>query len=246
MDFIKKIKDFFGESNEVISSTVVALEERFTSPFYGYFVLAWFIVNWRLVYTAFFVGGTEVLEKENLLRNEYLFLNIPDVNTLAYWLHFIIFPFLITIFIFWVLPYISRFYYRQSIRNQKALKIIDLQERQEVKKEEKKLAVAEVAAIEQKAKKAKQIKKVSAETPEVLWAIEYSEFEKNPLINEFISVVKKVYQSDTDWIQISTSMGAFLDLNGLGSVSRGYQTRVTLTAKGKFFVKKYLQKNPII
>lgn len=197
-----------------------------------------------MIYTAFFVRGEDLFLRNHLLSNEYLFINIPSISTWSYWSHFLIYPFLATIFIFWVMPFITRPFFLKNIRNKKALKLIELIETREIKKEEKKLVIAEKDLIEEESRKAKQMKKTAVETPEVLWAIEYSEFEKKPLISEFSDVVKKVYKNDSEWLVLSTAMKAFIDLNGLGSVENGYPNTVNLTLKGKFFVKKYLERNP--
>lgn len=240
---IGMVRGILGTDNELTDSIVIASEERITSPFYGYFVISWIIVNWRLIYIAFFVRGEDIFKKTNLLSNEYLFFNIPSFRTVGYWLDFLIYPFIATLFIFWLMPYITRIYFLKNIRNKKALKLIELNENKEIKKEEKELVVAEKNLIKEEVEKAKQIKRAIIEAPEVLWLKEYEQFVKNNLFYEFKKVMQKVYQIDSQ-VTLSASMVAFLDLNDIGSVA-GWQQNVTLTDKGKFFARRFLENNPI-
>jgi hypothetical protein len=246
MDKITKFyNDILGTGNELVDSVSLSVEDRLTSPFYGYFITSWMIINWRLIYIAFFVRGEDIYKKTGLISNEYLFLNVPTFGTWTWLLHFFVYPFTVTLFIFWIMPFVTRPYFRKNIKNRKALKLIELNESREIKKGEKELVIAEKNLIKEEVDKAKQIKRASAETPEVLWEKEYLDFKNNPLYKEFKVVISHVFDSGGGGHQgLSVSMIAFLDLNNLGT-GNGYNKSVVLNQKGKFFAKKYLEDNPL-
>ena len=242
----KILKNVVGEKNELTDSLNLVLEERLSSPFWGYFITSWIVINWKLFYIALFVKGDEILKKTGQLSNEYLFSNIPNSNTYDYWFHFAILPFLVTISIFWLMPYLTRIFFKKNIRNQKILKSIEIQENTKVIKDEVKLVKEENALIQESIEKRKQIRIAQDETPEVIWEREYHAFEKNSLFKDFSSVVRKTYDNQAGFLPLSLPMVAFLDLNELGSVEENDYNRATsvsLTPKGKFFAKKYLEKN---
>lgn len=251
MDFFKKFKDFFGESNEIASSTAIAFEERLTSPFYGYFILAWAVVNWRLLYIAFFISGEEIYKQEGMLRNEYLFVNIPGIDTFAYWLHFLVYPFAITVFIFWIFPKVTRIYYKKSLRNQKDLNIIKLSEIEKEKKKEKDLVATDTDLLKIKVENEKQKRIAEGEAPEVIWGNEFEEFRNSPLFSKMGQVKRVVYENAGKTYQwmggryiriIDSDILAFADTRNLVQISGVSQEeeRVELTSKGKFFFSKYI------
>ncbi len=138
-DTWENIKSVLGASNEFLDSAEIALNERITSPFYGYFVVAWLLFNWRLLYDAFFVDQEILYKKTGLLRSEYLNSLFPNPLSVEFVAHSLVFPLLLTILFFWIFPYGTRIFYRKSIKNQIELKIIELQETQKEKREEKNL-----------------------------------------------------------------------------------------------------------
>ena len=176
MKILEPIKEFFGEKNEVVTSFNIALEERITSPFYGYFIVSWLIINWKILYVAFFVSQDKIFEKLGLLRHEYLSISFPSFSSFHHLLYFLLYPLLLTIFFFWIFPFFSRKFYRKSLKNQKALRIIEIQETTEQRKEEKKLVREEKELIKEKAEKAKETKKAEREDPAILWEREFTEF----------------------------------------------------------------------
>ncbi len=245
------IKDFLGDSNEFIESATIAAEDRITSPFYGYFLISWFIFNWKIVYVAFFIDQTKLYEKTGLLRNEYLNSIIPSHLSWNFWFYFAICPFLLTVFFFWISPYFTRHFFRKNIRNKKQLKIIELQESQEVKKEEKALVKAETALIEEKVEKVKREKKAVKETPEVIWENEFEIFRKHPIYSGMDSLKKILYERSgltREWdgnqyrLMINSDILAAADSRGLVEIQgSGKLEKIELTPKGKFFMAKFLE-----
>ena len=60
------------ERNEMLSSLKSMISERIGSPMYGTFIIAWCVTNWKAIYTTLFVGQTEIIEKTELLKIEYI------------------------------------------------------------------------------------------------------------------------------------------------------------------------------
>lgn len=247
-DFFRNIKDFFGEQNELIQATDNALKDRITSPFYGYFLISWILVNWQIVYVAVFVNQDLIYRESSLLRNEYVMDLFPTGFCFVF--DFFILPALITILFFWVFPFITRIFYRKNIRNQKALRVIELQESREEKEKEKELVVEETALITKEIEKAKEEKRAEAETPEVIWEREFESFQKTEFYSKFNQILDGVYKysgkSRVDSkhgltgfyeFEIDTDVLAYCDTIGLISLESGFQ--FSLTPKGRFFARKY-------
>lgn len=238
---IKTMREIFGETNEFISSTQMALEERITSPFYGYFFVSWFLWNWQLFYVAFFLDQRNVFEKTGLLRNEYLISLFPDSYSFELLLHFFIGPLVLTVLFFWLFPYGTRLFFRKSIKNQKALRVIELQESQQETREEKSLVKAETALIKEKIEKAKEEKKAKDETPEVLWEEEFEnlfvnnrfEFSKLEKLQNYAYTT--MYLADSQIKEIS-----FFHIAGLFEFADN-KAKIILTNKGKFFLKRFVE-----
>jgi hypothetical protein len=242
---LKKLKDFFGENNELVQSTQGAVNDRITSPFYGYFLIAWLLVNWRFLYAAFFINEDVLFAKKGLLRDEYINLIFPHtvVNLVLYSL---LIPIGITFLFFWLFPYGTRIFYRKSIKNQKALRIIELQEMQQEKREEKKLVKEELEILETQVQRAKQEKIVGKDKPEFLWDREFSELKKSKVYENFKTIYELIYshdgivEEDYGIRNISVDALAYAHSNGLLEYKSGTTNIVALTDKGKYFVKLYL------
>ncbi len=244
---IKSIKDFFGEENELVTSTNDAIQERISSPFYGYFLFTWLLTNWKLVYAAFFLNQEEVFIKTGLLRNEYLETLFP--KNWEIFLNFVLIPIFLTFLIFWVFPYGTRLFFRKNIKNKKALKIIELQESQKEKKEEKELVQQETALIKEEIEKAKEEKKAAEENPEILWERDFKAFQKLALFRKFKQILDAIYENDGQTkahynsltqsydFKVDTDILIYSDTNGLISLGQG--AGIALTKKGRFFAQRH-------
>jgi len=227
---VQTIKEFFGDNNELVESTNIALKERIYSPFYGYFITAWVFINWKLLYIAFFVGQDNILQKTGLLRYDYLRQFFPNHWSLDFWLNFIAYPLFATIIFFWFLPYVTRIYYRKSIKNQIKLKIIEIQETKKETKEEKELLVEEI-------KKAKEEKRAEKETPEILWKKEFEEFSKSRLFPSFSMIINSVYESGGYYrSRVPIDILSYADTQNLIKISGD---TISLTDKGKYFISSW-------
>jgi hypothetical protein len=73
------------------------LSQRISSPFYGALLVSWVLWNWKIVYLTFFVSEKAI----KLNKIDYIINNYSGFNTL------ILFPFLSTIVILTVIPFLT-------------------------------------------------------------------------------------------------------------------------------------------
>ena len=238
--FTDSLKSIIGDKHEVTEAIREALEDRVTSPFYGYFIISWLLVNWNYIYAALFVNAQYVFEKTGLLRNEYLFQEVLPAHLVSttYWLDFLVIPFIFTCAAFWLMPLLTRVFFRQHIRNKIKNEGIRAEEMAAEIKAEEKILEAEVS-------KAKVEKEAHQSTPEVLWKNEYKEFKENPLHKIFYNLIEHYYkhnaQIETQQGKIRNDLLVFCDVNKLINID---YNSFELTNKGKEFVKLYIQDSP--
>lgn len=237
----QKLKEFVGisDQNELLASAEMALSDRLASPFYGYFIISWLLVNWSLVYAALFINQEILFDKTGLLRTEYVTLFIPNVSSTDFWLQFIIGPIALSIIAIFFAPYGTRVFYRQSVRNRVALKVIELQELRQERKEEVALAKDETALIKSELDRAKIEREAARENPEVLWEQEFKKFLKNlPEVFKLPDLQQYAY-ANTYLSDSQKQRLAYLHLIGLINFYDPHH--VELTEKGKFFLRRYIE-----
>ena len=90
-------------------------------------------------------------------------------------------------------------------------------------------------------------KVAAAEAPEVLWESEYKEFTTHPLYRHFSKIIESIYEYHgktatvtrySQRFEIPKELLAFAHANELINFSED-NDRISLTVKGKFFVKKF-------
>lgn len=239
--------DWIGTDHEVTESVKEAVSERLYSPFYGYLLISWLIINWDYIYRALFVDGEQILEKTGLLKDEYL-LQVVLPNHLwsfEYWINFLILPMLLTTLAFWVMPYLIGIFYKKHIDNRVYYENIK-------NKALAKKVQQETAVLEAEQKKGAAIEKIKKTSPEVLWRSEFEEFKKNKeLYPKFQTMIDnfykyngyKTYQWGNDpWnsSDVDDSMIVYADVNNLIELNGN---SFNFTPKGKLFVKLYIDAN---
>lgn len=240
----KKIKDvandLLGNKHEAVESLEEALKERMTSPFYGYFLISWLIVNWDFIYSALTIDQNLLFQKEGLLRNEYLLQNIlPPQHSLEWFFDFLIEPFILTIIVFWIMPYITREFYRQHVKNISRLEKIRIDATTQKTK-------AETELINEKLKHVQAERKADEIDPKISWERDFSEFKETEIYRKFYQILRSYYKQNS-WIKsdgnsIDLDILAYADSNGLVDIGEDdYQNAIIKpTEKGRFFFKLYL------
>ena len=105
---------------EIKESTLNALKERFASPFFGYFIISWALLNWKSVYVTFFVSNEAIISQYNLLKNEYITKAIENNGSLN-----IITPLLGVLFFIFVFPHITYFVHKKLLSDRISIKILE-------------------------------------------------------------------------------------------------------------------------
>jgi hypothetical protein len=181
LDLLEKTKQFLGISgaNEFVISTEMALRDRVASPFYGYFFISWLLVNWRIIYSAFFIDQGVLLQRTGLLRNDYLEILIPRPYSWEYALEFFFGPLALSILALWIFPFGTRIFYRKYLENKKHLLLIELDVLKEKKSAENLLIQEETRALKSELEKSTIEKEVAETNPEILWEQEFQQLKLN-------------------------------------------------------------------
>lgn len=241
------------KNNEIIDSINNDLKRRFSSPLYGTFIISWLMFNWEFIVTLFFVSEEKIWEKYGFLKSVYIkeeFFNYIDKPSLI--LFHYIFPIVSTFLIIWVTPkFLSIPAFRQGEKNRIKKKQITIQEELQLevaKQELEKENIERLKITTQKIKKEQQVKKLD---PSVIWEKEYNNFINSEFSKEFKYIPESIYEHsgkitiigdfESRAFKIPTEVLIFSDTNGL--VNLDHRTnKISLTEKGKFFVKKYSER----
>lgn len=229
--------------NEIINSFNNSLKKRLTTPIYGTFLASWLIFHWEFIFVIFFVSEDKIWQSTGLLKNDYLlkeFFNFSDACFYFSW----ILPFVLTWFIIWKFPkwiFLPAFKKEEEYRLEKSrIRIAEQKklETEEIKLEQEKKKKLE--AVGETVQKEKEIQKLD---PIINWKKEYELFKNTQYYSDFNSIIESVYQSNGYAGYIPKGVLAYSHTNEL--LEFGSDNRITLTAKGKFFVKQFSLDNKI-
>ena len=240
--------------NEIINSVDGTAKERLTSHLYGVFIISWLAFHWELIYTAFFVSEDKIWVKYQLLRNEYLKRRFFDyhsksIHCLEFWLLMLL-PFALTYLIIWIFPkYLLLPAFKKHEEDITERKKILIDEQRKLEQAETRLQQEVVKSLEVKEEKAEKTERVRRTNPEALWLEEYKEFKTTQLYQLFNYLVEAIYQKSgqiriTDYndniiFEVPTDVIVFADTNSLITFDPKISRKISLTDKGKFFVKQY-------
>lgn len=229
--------------SEFVSSLIEYYKNRTKMQVFGVFGFWWFVFHVEYFIVLFFVGQDEILQKEDLLKNEYLNMLYGPYFDAEYLIRFTL-PFILTwltIYYFHKLIF-NRFYLKEKENDygRQTIKIKHESDINKVRAKYEKQNIVSLKTIEESKKKEQQIEK---NNPEVIWEKEYSAFTANPLFAKFDQLIRCLYEysGQTHVYQTFTldkDLLAFVDVSGL--VNYDQQSNViSLTDKGRFFVKTY-------
>ena len=239
-----KIKDFtndvLGNKHEAVESLNEALKERSISPFYGYFVISWLLINWNYVYTALLVDQNLIFDQTGLLKDDYLLQNVlPAYHSWNWLVDFIITPFAVTFLVFWVMPFITKVFYRQHLININRFERIKLEAI-------KKSTLEKTELIKEKVKMAEQTKRAESVNPEINWEIDFDKFRLSVLYKKFNQISDSFYKYNGQIkqfdFQVDTDILIYADSHGLITISEDqYDNKVlSPTEKGRFYFRKFI------
>lgn len=232
--------------NEITDSIKNALKARLSSPLYGTFIISWIIFHWKFIYTLLFVSEEKIWQATSLLKNDYLskvFFNFSNWYFYVAWTM----PFILTWLVIWKFPkWISLPAFKKEEEYRLAKKRIRISEQMKLGLEEIKLEqenIKKLNVVSQKTKKEKEIEKLD---PSITWKEEYTIFKSKPFYSDFKYVVESIYQHQGNIIwydnvqsyRVPQTILAYAHTNNLIEFSNDKES-ISLTAKGKFFVKEF-------
>jgi hypothetical protein len=245
--------------DEATQSLKKYLKDKLSSPFYGTFIISWLLWNWKAWYVTFFIDSNLLFQTKGILKIDYILSFYPwgyFLNSIYFFIPPLVSAYLI---IFW-LPRITRKFYKKSLKNENVIKLIKLEEDRIIAEAEEKTFKAEEVKLDVEEKVLKKeiaVKKIKSEkSQEEKWEEEYRKFKESKYFIQFFSLKKTIYEKggktwENDGVGlgrhqlVSADFKAYLDVNEIvkiGKDTNGYEI-VTLTEKGKYFMKKYTDEN---
>lgn len=236
-------------NNELSDSISDILKKRLTSPVYGVFLISWIAFHWNFLFTMFFVSEEKIWESTKLLKNDYLINKFCNLNDWFFYFSWVM-PFLMTYLVIWHFPkWISLPAYKKEEEYKTEKRKIKIRELKKIKKEENILEEENIKKLTLETKKNKQVKKNEEIDPTKKWESDYLTFKKSRYFNNFDYIIESIYQhkgsihfrNENDvWFSIPQETLAYCHSSDLIEIT---QDSISLTDKGKFFVKKFTLRN---
>jgi hypothetical protein len=231
--------------NEAITSLIKAFKDRVANHLLGTFLFFWATCHWQFFVVLFFVSEDKIWESTHKLKNDFLnslLFNYQDLGSWANW----VLPIFLTWLFIWVLPKWPMIQaYKEECEYKAAKRRIKIAS-------EKQLEISETELQKQKEKKFDSIietmKKevaVKVQDPTFGWEEEYGVFKKTSFFKNFSLVVESVYSRNgnvtvyeysDEVFAIPENLLAYCHTSGLVNLQKGI---ITLTEKGKYFVKRF-------
>jgi hypothetical protein len=229
-----------------IDSVFSHFEQRLKTQLYGVFAFWWVVLHGEFFYTLLFVDENKIYGKTGLLKNEYLHTHYFNYQRPGFWLGQL-FLFAVAAFatylMIWVIP---KRLLTPAYRSERAYEFEKQKIRLEYEKEKGRLetAVEEQAAKTRQAteKKVKAEEQITLADPTVLWEEEFQQLKNRDIYNFFDELIQSLYEQhglvNNGDFRLDRDVLAYADSNGLVDYDRS-EGEITLTDKGKYFVKKY-------
>jgi len=118
-DITSKITNTISDTfNHVVETS----KERFFTPMYFYFFIAWVVANWKFVYVLLFVNEDTIVQNRHILKIDYL-SQMYGVNWESL-LHLIIIPAITSFVIIWWLSRLSEKFFEKYEEHQMNKRVI--------------------------------------------------------------------------------------------------------------------------
>ncbi len=246
-----------GDISSAIAEAIRNRAASTTLVTYSFFWLAW---HWEGVFVALFTSEEIIYEKfHGLLKNEYLaqyFFGWHGWQTVFGFAG----PFILTVLFIWPFQkYAFILAYEQEQKSKTERRKVKLRQEREVEEYKTTLLVKESQKIDAEAKKVEsetklsRTKKRAAKTdPTILWDEDYEKFKKSRFFKDFNRIIEAVYRYNGSYVldvygqgvKVGSELLAFADTEELVIIDQKVK-RISLTLKGKHFVKRYQQEIPL-
>ena len=231
--------------------------DRAKSRVYMTYALWILIIFAPVIFVALFVDQNLLYQSKGLLKNEYIASHYFNFHEWWGWVYVFggaVLAGVMTRLTIWDFPklFVNRAFTKEmeySIQRD----ITRMKTGQMLEIEKKKLAVEELATTKTQVEVVKQKEKLGElKEEDSSWDDDYSRFKNNEVYSSFNLVKDSLYAHDGSIIETSDFDGrvvfelpagvvAYLDANNLAQVKNG---TITLTNKGKNFMKRYLDETP--
>ncbi|MBP7845988.1 MAG: hypothetical protein KA007_00975 [Candidatus Pacebacteria bacterium] len=235
------------DTNNFLNNIIESLKERFSSPFYVYFVMSWILWNWKIFYITLFVDG-EILDKQmNISKLKYV---LDYLNESTWSDSLFLGPFTTTLFLICLAPFFTRWIYTKVIEDKYKTVLINQKFEEVYTKKSLDLAEEKINLVDLE-------EKLKLKDPNFLWKKDFEEFSKSFLYKKFSQVIFTKYSNhglinefnDSGHLTgkrfLDEDILAYADSANLIVINNNRQSdeEIDLTEKGKFFVLKYQESN---
>ncbi len=220
-------------------SILVWPRERTVSPLYGTYIISNILWNWKFFYVLFFQAQSAL----NVPKIEYIeskFLTGDVFSQAWHELYFFIPPIIFTFIIIKWVPRLTSWAYNLSVRDDFGRRRAFEVEKLSFERQQKDI-LSQYLQIKQE-KNITQEKIELIMTDEERWTAEYEEFKKTPGYINFNGLLVNIYQNE-GYVRSGANPldpETYAVVDSLGLIMARTEYQISLTEKGKFFVKKYL------
>ena len=211
--------------------------------------LGWLLVfHVDVIFIALFLDQSLIYEKTGLLKGEYILSYITHFGiwwTIIIEMARISLAALMTYLMIWVVPsLVNEKSYKKELEAEYSLRKMKIKKDEELNQKEEKVVKKQMENIEAEKKVVVEKSKLEDTPKFVLWDVDFQNFKYLPIFNEFEEIISCIYEyhgepGNMPSFRIPSSrILAYLNSNGVLDIKSG---TISLTDKGRYFVKKYTE-----
>lgn len=228
--------------------------DRAKSRVYMTYALWLIVIFSPVLFFALFVDQNLLYQSKGLLKNEYIALHYLNFKEWWGWSYLIGGAFLagcLTRLTIWDFPklFVNRAF-KKEIEYSTERDITRMKASQKVEIEKNKLANDELETTMKQVEVVEQKEKLESKAEDT-WGNDYAKFRKNDAYRLFTILKDALYlrggniaeydEYGNKISEVPSGLVAYLDANNLANIAKG---TITLTEKGKYFMKRYLDDEP--
>lgn len=223
------------------------LQKRASSTFLLSYAAFWAAYHWEGIITIFFVNQDLILQKYNMLKNEYLayyffgivYNGVWDWGLILWKLGGFIVPLLLAyLYVWWLPKFLINPSYKKEIDYKIQRRIIKNTAEKELTNSEREKTEASVKETEAKITLAQKQEEIDDLDPETNWKIEFDSYRNKDFLVDALSSLKEAFYSHEGYYAgtMSTDQIVFCDVNNLIKLDQ-LAGQLKLTEKGRFYIK---------
>ena len=229
--------------------------DRAKSRVYG-ILIAWLIIGFSpVIFASLFVDQQLIYVKTGMLKNEYIrsiFFNLSTFEGWVYPIAVLALALIMTRLVIWDFPewFVNRAY-RQEVRSQMQREFAKIEVERELNEKKNQLVDEQLETVE-KEKTVIQVQKDIDRPVEEKWLEDYREFKTSKrLYSQFYLIPESIFEhfgrtkdrvGYSDEFEVPVKLLSYAHSNGLIDIDLDNHY-ISLTDKGKFFLKQYELEN---